>query len=195
MRATREFIIEATQTHEDKSEGGILLLHRFENQSKVIQYHKIVAVPEKYKHMAEVGDTLICHFNVIVYDRKDGVVKKSPYIIEGDLFRVPNNMIHFVIKKSGQIMFFEDDCLIEGKFTKDDIVRDSGIIMPDLRKDNEKKNGLMEGTVFAKCEAMHDVEVGAHVGLSKYSDYSIKLPDGSTKWFVNEASVLFEYED
>lgn len=193
MKAVRYFLIKADKTHKDK-EGSIEVLHRFENQSKAISYHKILAVPKKYQHMVEEGDMMIHHFNVMTYARKDGVVTPSPYKVDGDLYRVPINMVHFVIRKNGEYVFFSDDCLVTPKGNSTETVRASGIIMPDLRTDTEKKDTNLYGEIFAKCKEMTDVEVGDRVCMSKYSDYDIELPNGETKWFVNRDSVLYTDE-
>jgi len=192
MRAIRDFIIEADKTHEDKSEGGIILLHQFENQAKVIQHHKILAVPKKYQHIASTGDILVHHFNVITYDRKDRKVTKSKYWIKDNLFVCKPDMSHFVIKQNGDIKFLHNHCICEGSITKDDIIRDSGIIMPDLRNETIKKNSLLNATIWAKCDSMVDVEIGDEVVLNKYADYEITFPDGVKRWFVDEANVLYK---
>jgi co-chaperonin GroES (HSP10) len=194
MKAIRYFLIDAKTTHKEK-DGSIIMLRRFENQDKALQYHKIVAVPKKYQDKIDVGDTLVCHFNIVVFQRKDGVETKSNYCVQGDLFRVPIDMCHFVIKKDGSYVFFNDDCLIAPEGNSTETIRKSGIIMPDLRTETAKKDTMLKGRVYAKSEEMTDVDVGELVGMSKYSDYAIELPDGEIKWFVNYSSVLFSYDN
>ena len=194
MRGVRHFVVDATKTHHDR-EGSIELLARFQNQEKANQFHKIVAVPEKYKDVAEEGDTLCIHFNVVVFDRRNGVEKKSPNHLQDNLYWVPDNMAHFVMKEDGTINFLQEKCLVEGKIGREEEVRPSGIILPDVRPDNKKKADTMNGVLYAKCDSMWDVEVGDKVCLEPYSDYTLKFPDGTERWLVDYSSVLYKYDD
>ena len=191
MRAVRLFIIECRQTHEEKI-GSIFIEKRFSNQEKAIQYYPIMAVPEKWQEIAEVGDTLVVHFNLVTFLKNGKEVQLSPYNIVEDLYRVPEDMLHFVIKKNGEIKFFKDDCLVDGSITRDDVILTSGIILPDLRKETKKKDSMLEGVITAKSDKLDYVEVGDRVSMSPYSDYTIKMPDGKEKWFVSANSLLLK---
>ncbi len=194
MKAVTHFIIKTKKTHKDKV-GSIHLLERFENQGKAIQYHELLAVPERHKDIAEVGDVLVCHFNVVVFDRKNGVSKKGRYFIQDNMYWVQDDMAHFVIRKNGDINFLHEQCLVEGQIGKDEEVTEGGIILIDARSDAEKKHDTMKGTVIAKAETIEDVEVGDLIGLSDHSDYEIEMPDGTVKWLVDYHSMLFKYDD
>ena len=139
--------------------------------------------------------TIIKGPNVVVFDRRNGVNLKGRYFIKDSMYIVPDDMLHFVIKKDGEIIFFEDDCIIEkGKIGRDEVVTKSGIILPDVRDRIEKKHDLMEGVVYAKSAHMHDVEIGDMVRLADHSDYEIEFPDGEVRWFVQYKDVLYKYE-
>jgi co-chaperonin GroES (HSP10) len=191
MKAARYFVVKATQTHKER-EGSIHILSRFENQDKVKQFHKVVAVPKKYQDVVDVGDTLCLHFNIIVYSKKDGVIKQGQYHFQDNLFWIPSDMAHFAIKPDGRYVFFHDDCIVTPKGNSTETVRASGIIMPDLRTETQKKDTNLYGEIFQKSEDMADVEIGDSVCMSKYSDYAIEFPDGETRWFVNRDSVLYK---
>jgi hypothetical protein len=194
MKSVNYLIIKAEVTHKEQ-EGSIILQTRFENQGKAKQFFPIVAVPERLKGQAEVGDMLCVHFNIVVFDRRNGVNKKGKYYIKDDMYIVPDDMAHFILREDGSIKFFEDDCLIDGILGNDEVVLDSGIVLPDVRESIQKKQDLMRGTVYAKSDAMHDVEIGDKVRLSDHSDYEIEFPDGTKRWFVNYNSMLYKYED
>ena len=194
MRSAKYIIVEAKVTHKEK-EGSIILQTRFENQNKALQFFPVVAVPDKYKGIIEVGDTACVHFNVVVFDSRNGVNLKGKYFVKDSMYIVPDDMLHFVIKKDGEIVFFEDNCIIEqGKIGRDEITTAAGIILPDVRAKIEKKHDLMEGVVYAKSAHMHDVEIGDKVRLADHSDYEIEFPDGEIRWFVQYKDVLYKYE-
>ena len=194
MKGVKNFVVEATSTHIEKS-GSIHLLKRFENQGKANQFHKVVAVPKKYADIVEVGDTLCVHFNILVFDRKHGNETPSPNYLKDNLYWIPEGLAHFVMKPDGEIKFLQDKCLVDGTIGKEEITTDGGIILPDVRPDNVKKREMMTGTIVAKSEAMWDVEIGDRVGLAKFSDYTLVFPDGTEKWLVDYSSVLFKYDE
>jgi co-chaperonin GroES (HSP10) len=193
MRSTRYIIIEAEETHK-KKDGSIEILERFENQEKVNQFQKVVSVPKRFEGKFEEGDTICIHFNVLRYERKNGVKTMSPNYIRDNFYYIPDHQAHFVIKKDGSLFFFKQDCLIEGRIGREEVITSFGIILPDLRKENEKKADIMDGIIYAKGDDMDDVEVGDKVCMNKYSDYSIVFPDGKTRWLVGYNSLLFAYD-
>lgn len=193
MKSSRYFIIEAEQTHKDK-EGSIYVLERFENQQKVRQFQKIVSVPERHKGLAEVGDLLCIHFNVLRYERKNGVKTLSPNHLIDDLYYVPDNMAHFILKADGTVSFLKNDCIVEGRIGKEEEITKSGIILPDNRHVMAKKADIMDGYIWSKSDKATDIEIGDKVCMEKYSDYEIEFPDGERRWLVPYESIMFKYE-
>ena len=193
MRSSRYFIIEAPETHKEK-EGDIILAVSFENQQKVRQFQKIVSVPDRYKGKVSNGDLLCIHFNVLRFEKKDGVKTPSPNHLKDDFYYVPDTMAHFAIRKDGSLFFIKDDCIVEGKIGRDEIVTDGGIILPDVRNVMEKKADEMDGYIYAKADGLDDIEVGDKVHMAGYSDYEIEFPDGKKRWLVPYRSLLFKYE-
>lgn len=193
MRSPHHFIIEAKETHKEK-EGLIHIEHRFENQQKVKQFQPIVSVPKRFEDKVDVGDTLCVHFNTLRYEKDNSGKRLSKNHIDGDYYMVPTSQAHFIIKKDGEILFLQNEIIIEGKLGREEEITQSGIILPDLRNDYDKKKDLMNGTVYAKNSSITDLEVGDRVCMEPHSDYQIEFPDGKVRWLVRYSYLLFKYD-
>lgn len=193
IRAVNHFLIEAKDTHK-KKEGSIILIERFENQNKANQVFPVhsVSMVSDFSQNVEEGDNLIIHFNIVVHDYdQNGSKKRSKYYIKDDIFYVPENMIHGVIRKDGEIRMNEEWNLILPIKKEEEEKTSSGIITK-LNNDKQKmKKDIMYGYIVAS----NRVPVGTKVVLDNHSDYEITVPNLGDHWLVKDNMILAIDED
>jgi len=188
MKSVNNFIIKASKTHKEK-DGEILLIEKFENQSKVIQYHKIESVPRQYKGVINKGDLLVVHFNILSYSLKENSTKvNSKFYLYDDFYYVPLDIAHAVIKASGDVITLGDWNIITPIKESTEKTLSSGIIIPDLRSETEIKDSLMKG--YVEVSNNEELSVGDKVLLNKYSDYEVEFPGGKKYWLVRNLNIL-----
>jgi len=193
MRAVKHFLIEAKDTHKEKTKGGLILVTNFENQDKANQVYKIHSVPNKFKDVANKGDLLLVHFNVVVFELNNGKRVPSNNHVMGDIYHVPYNMLHAVLDPVTYEVkhLFEEWNVIDPIIDNEDKKTETGIIFELKKTEFKLKQDFMYGRVI-KANA---VESGKKVMLTEYSDYSVEFPNGETYWLVMDSQILGEYED
>jgi hypothetical protein len=191
MKSPNFFIIEAKETHKTQ-EGSIMIDINFENQTKVKQFHPIIAVPNRFKDIVDVGDMLCIHFNSLRFEKDQNNITKTKNHIKDDYYAIPPSEAHFVIKKDGSYVFFQKECIIEGKLGEEDRITDAGLHLVDTRNEFDKKKDLLKGVVWKTNSDIPDIEEGDRVVLSPHSDYQIEFPDGVVRWLVRYSYMLYK---
>lgn len=191
MRAVKRLLIEAENPHVDKI-GSIYLDPKFDNALKAKQVFPIVDAPRRYDGLWEKGDSALIHFNIVVFTLKDGKKISSHYNFYEDVYWVPNNMLHAIIKKDGEINMLDGWILIKPIKKSTEKVLDSGIILVTTDK-NKIKHSTMRGVVYKTNEKWSAVPVGAEVLLTDHSDYSVTI-NNEEFWLVKDGQILAPVE-
>ena len=187
MKAKKYLLIEAENPFEDKI-GSIYLDPRFDTQEKSKQVFPIVDVPDKFKKHFEKGDRAIIHFNIVSFQIRDGKKVPSHYNFVDDVYFVPENMWHGIVKKDGSFVMLDGWILIDPIKKPLEEVLDSGIIL--VKTDKMKiKHELMRGTIVKSCENSTAIADGEEVLLTNHSDYSVMI-DGKEYWLVKDHQIV-----
>lgn len=188
------FIIKAEQTHE-KEDGNIVLLEKFDNASKTKPISEIVSFPTKYEDVIDEGDNLLYHFNVLTFTLKDGKKIDSDFKIKDNYYYVPENMIHALFKKDGSVKMLGDWNIVKPIKKKEEVTK-SGIIIALNNDEVKVSHGLLEGYIQHVNDEMSDeLKSGDRILMSKHSDYSFKMPDGTVMWLVENRQILCKHEE
>lgn len=188
------FIVKAGQTHE-KADGDIVLLEKFDNASKTKPISEIVSFPAKYHDTIKEGDKLLYHFNILTFTLKDGKKIDSEFKIKDNYYYVPENMIHALFRKDGSVELLGNWNIVE-PIKKGEEVTASGIVVA-LNNDEVKiSHGMLEGYIqHVNKEFDGELKSGDKILMSKHSDYSFKMPDGSVRWLVENRQILCKCEE
>jgi len=193
MRAVTYFLIEAKDTHKEKTESGILLMANFDNQSKANQVYKIHSVPNKYKDVAKEGDLLVVHFNVVVFELYNEKRIPSKNYIQDDIFYVPDNMLHAVLDPvTFEIKhLFGEWAVVKPIIENEDKATESGIVYELKKTEEDLKKDFMRGEIVKSGI----IPTGIKVMMDNYSDYNVEFPNKENFWFVLNSQIIASYED
>lgn len=178
---------------DDNSKEGFVIDTKFDHQKFLIQFAEVVAISKNEK-IIEVGDTLIFHFNVTAYTFKGGVRTPSNLMIhydsEGAIYKVPSGMSHAVIKSDGRVIMLNGYCFLKPHKQEANLI-DSFIISIE-----RKVSGASPSTSAEILNISQDdnFKIGDIAALPIYSNYEIKMPDGSTFWCVRSKYLIGKYE-
>ena len=189
MRAFNELLIECKDTHVTEK-GSIQLITRLDNSALAKQVFPVHSIPKKYEDRVKPGDQLIVHFNVVVKDYTNEVETPSNYHIKDDIYRVPENMIHGVMREDGSITMW-DNCHLVIPIKRPEKKTDSGIIYELNNNTSKMKKQIMYGYI----KVSETIDVGSKIILSNYSDYEISIPGHDMLWLVQDSSIIAIDED
>lgn len=178
MKPLYDFIVHISKLFDDEMKIGDTIIKkdmRWDDFESRVPYGEIVAVPEKYKTEANVGDTLVVHHHISQQPDKFRIgnnqylVSYSPTDYQGQAYAA-------IDKDTGAVKMIGDWIFLKAVSQKqEENVTSSGIFLGHVTK--EEKH---EAEVY--CEGAGTEELGIKkgdvVGYTKNSDYRIKLPNG-----------------
>lgn len=177
----------------DKTDSGLHIVTRFDNQSHVRQYAEVVATNNHSD--VKVGDTIIFHFNVIAYSFTNKKMTHSNFYIKSDdenydYYHVPEGMVHArITKDGGDIVTMNGFCFIK-PYKKKEVVSKSGIVISQAAKVDGRDSDTK--TEITHINNHEELNAGDIVFLPTYSNYEIVLKE-MTVWCVDSKIILAKY--
>ena len=195
MRAVKKMLVEVKNPFVEETKGGIILLEKMETTQKAVQYGTVVGVPKQFKDKVDVGDILVFHFNIVVFSiGKQGEKIPSGYYLKDDIYSVPDDMVHLVIKPDGRMIMLGEWNLIT-PIEKEEEVTESGIIVALNNNKAENRKEEMKGVIECPNEYFGDsLKKGDIVVLGTFADYEVTLPDDRVMWMVYNRTILGKHD-
>ena len=191
MKTFDLFIVKLEKTLNDtiKTKSGLELYvstkyDEFENR---ITEGPVVAVPFKYDHGVEVGDTLYFHHHVVINDGQPLTGEDNHYIVQyNPNYTAGNQAIGYKSKKTGRIHPLAGWSLLEG--VEEEEERESDII--DVVKLKDKP--ITKGMVAFQAPWVDELglNIGDVVGFKKNMDYRINI-DGTEYYRVRAEDLMY----
>jgi co-chaperonin GroES (HSP10) len=191
MRPLYDFFVKLEKPFEEEFKVGSLTLAkdmRFDDFEGRISYAEIVAVPEKFGTLAEIGDLLVFHHHINQ--------EKDKYRVAGDVVRVsydPENyqgQAYAAISPSGELKMLGNWIFLRALEDKvEEVSAKSGLFLG-----YQKVEAKQEAEVY--CEGIGTAELGLKtgdlVGYSKNSDYRVRLPNGDEVFRMKPDDILYK---
>jgi len=191
MKTFDLFIVKLEKTLNDtiKTKNGLELYvstkyDEFENR---ITEGPVVAVPFKYDHGVEVGDTLYFHHHVVINDGQPLTGEDNHYIVQyNPNYTAGNQAIGYKSKKTGRIHPLAGWSLLEGVEEPEE--KQSNII----EVINIKERAVTKGRVAFEAPWIKEIglSVGDVVGFKENRDYRIKI-DGKEYYRTRVEDLLY----
>lgn len=191
MRTFDLFIVELEKTLNDTivTDSGLELYistkyDEFENR---VTEGPVVAVPFKYDHGVEVGDTLYFHHHVVIDRGQPLTGEDNHYIVQyNPNYTVGNQAIGYKSAKTGEVHPLGGWSLLEGVEEPEE--EQSGVI--EVVKLNE--DPVTKGRVAFEAPWLEEIglKVGDVVGFKENRDYRIKI-DGKEYYRTRVDDLLY----
>lgn len=192
MRTFNLFVVHLEKTTSDtiKTAGGLELyidtkFNEFENR---ITEGPVVAVPFKYDHGVEVGDTLYFHHLVVINDGQPLTGEDNHYVVRYDPdITINNQAIAYKSAKTGDIHPLAGWSLLEGVEEEEEQLSD----IIEVVKLKEKP--VTKGKVAFKAPWVDELglEIGDVVGFRKNMDYRINI-DGKEYYRTRAEDLMYK---
>lgn len=191
MRTFDLFVVELEKTLNDTivTDSGLELYistkyDEFENR---VTEGPVVAVPFKYDHGVEVGDTLYFHHHVVIDRGQPLTGEDNHYIVQyNPTYTAGNQAIGYKSAKTGRVSPLAGWSLLEGVEEPEE--EQSGII--EVVK--LKQNPVTKGRVAFEAPWLEEIglKVGDVVGFKENRDYRIKI-DGKEYYRTRAEDLLY----
>jgi len=179
MRSIQDFLVSLPKAFNDEMKLGDSKIY-IDPKYNEFQHRKmeaeILAVPEKYKTNAKVGDTLYFHHHVVIAGNGNGQkIEDGVYVVRFD----PDNSHYtqayaFKCKDTGNIELLSEWIFLNPEEQEKEEVTDSGIVMS-----TEKPSYNQYGYVLYDSPQTKEIGLksGDKVMIVKNADYEMNIND------------------